>query len=241
MKKSILLLGVLALSVSTVFSQTETNTPPPPPPPQPAYAQQVNTPTYTYPKEETKIEIVGFYGYRFGGKVDVFYGGDVGYIKVNDNDVYGLEFNYRIRDRYFVSLQWTRQDSDIDFYGFRDNEILGLGSIATEYFFLSGLSDLGMAQGPIVPFGGAGVGMLVATPDSRELDTAYRFAFTLQGGIKADLSDKIALKFRAAMLAPMQWGSGGLFCSTGSGCNVGVGASTTILQGEVSGGVVVKL
>lgn len=194
-----------------------------------------------YTKSDTKIELVGFGGYRIGGSVDVFYNNDLGTLKIRDNAVYGAELNYKIRDRYYVSLQWTRQDSEMDFYGFRDLDIETLDGLATEYFMISGLSDLGPGGGPLTPFAGAGVGLMVATPERRSLDTAYRFAFTLQGGVKIDFTERLGIKLRAAMLAPMQWGSGGLFCSTGSGCNVGVGASTTILQGEFSGGVVVKL
>lgn len=189
------------------------------------------------------IEISGFYGYRFGGKVDVFYGPDLGYVKINDNAAYGVDLSYRIKDRVFVNLQWSRQDTDMDFYGYQEIGAEALGDLAVEYFMVSALSDLGNSYGQIVPFGGAGIGMMVGTPDNRELglDTSYRFAFTLQAGLRIWLNDRVGLRLRGAMLAPMQWGSGGLFCGTGSGCSVGVGASTTILQGEFSGGVVVKL
>ena len=188
------------------------------------------------------LEISAFYGYRFGGKVDVFYGADLGYLKINDNAAYGVDLSYRIRNRFNVNLQWSRQDTDMDFFGYREIGAEDLGSVAVEYFMVSALSDVGTANSSVVPFGGAGIGMVVATPaDSRNLDAAYRFAFTLQEGVKIWLNDRVGLRLRGAMLAPMQWGSGGLFCSSGSGCDVGVSASTTILQGEFSGGVVVKL
>ncbi|MEM9053295.1 MAG: hypothetical protein AAGC47_14675 [Bacteroidota bacterium] len=176
-----------------------------------------------------------------GGSVDVYHLHDLGTIKINDNAAYGVDLSYRLRDRYYINLQWTRQDTNMDFFGFREIGVESLGDVAVEYFNISALSDLGPSVGPVVPFLGAGVGLVVATPDRRNLETAYRFGFTLQGGARIWLSDKVGLRLRAAMLAPMQWGSGGLFCSTGSGCDVGVSASTTILQGELSGGVVVKL
>jgi len=187
------------------------------------------------------LEVSAFYGYRFGGKVDVFYGPDLGYIKINDNAAYGVDLSYRVRNRFMLNLQWSRQDTDMDFYGYQEIGAEPLGDVAVEYFMISALSEAGNPLSQVVPFGGAGIGLVVATPQERNLDTAYRFAFTLQGGVKIWLNDKVGLRLRGAMLAPMQWGSGGLFCSTGSGCNIGVGASTTILQGEFSGGVVVKL
>jgi len=191
--------------------------------------------------ESSGIEISGFYGYRFGGKVDVFYGLDLGYLKINDNATYGIDVSYNLKNRFNLNLQWSRQDTDMDFYSYREIGVESLGDVAVEYFMISALSDVGTAAGSVVPFGGAGIGMVVATPDNRTLEAAYRFAFTLQGGVKISLSDRVGLKLRGALLAPMQWGSGGIFCGSGSGCQVGVGASTTILQGEFSGGVVVKL
>jgi opacity protein-like surface antigen len=195
----------------------------------------------TSSQKESIFELSGFYGYRFGGKVDVFYQNDLGYIKINDNAAYGLDLNIRLRERYHVNLQWSRQDTDMDFYGYREIGAESLGDVAVEYFMVSGLSDLGPALGPVTPFFGAGIGLVVGTPSDGRLDTSYRFGFTLQGGTRIWLNDRVGLRLRAALLAPMQWGSGGLFCSSGSGCDVGVGASTTILQGELSGGVVVKL
>ncbi|MGB6036161.1 MAG: hypothetical protein WBG42_07825 [Cryomorphaceae bacterium] len=191
--------------------------------------------------ESTGLEISPFYGYRFGGKVDVFYGADLGYLKINDNAAYGVDLSYKIRDRFSINLQWSRQDTDMDFYGYQEIGAEALGDVAVEYFMISALSEGGNSLSQVIPFGGAGIGMAVATPSEKSLDAAYRFAFTLQGGVKIWLNDKVGLRLRGAMLAPMQWGSGGLFCGTGSGCQVGVGASTTILQGEFSGGVVVKL
>ena len=73
---------------------------------------------------------------------------------------------------------------------------------------------------------------------------AGRFAVGLNGGVKIDLGTRLALQLRGAMLLPMQFGGGGLFCGIGtggSGCSVSVGASTTVIQGDISGGIVLRL
>jgi len=191
--------------------------------------------------EPSGFEVSGFYGYRFGGKVDVFYNSDLGYVKINDNAAYGVDLNYEIRRGFSINLLWSRQSTDIDFYGYTDVRAQSLGDFNIDYFMVSAQRSLDNGASKVVPFGGAGIGLFVGSPDRKEFDTAYRFAFTLQGGVKIWLNDRLGLKLRGAMLAPMQWGSGGLFCGSGSGCSVGVGASTTVLQGEFSGGVVVKL
>ncbi len=46
------------------------------------------------------------------------------------------------------------------------------------------------------------------------------------------------------MLLPLQFGSGGVYCGIatgGSGCSVGVCASSTIIQRDFSAGIVLKL
>ena len=91
---------------------------------------------------------------------------------------------------------------------------------------------------------GIGLGAETAVLTDPKSDVLVRFAASLQGGAKFDLSEKIGLRIKAAMLMPLQFGSGGLFCGIGtggSGCSVNVGASSSIIQGDFSAGVVVKL
>jgi hypothetical protein len=96
----------------------------------------------------------------------------------------------------------------------------------------------------VTPFGNIGLGAVIFDPSRPEFASESRFAVGLNGGVKIGLSHRIALQLRGGILMPMQFGGGGLFCSIGtggSGCGVNVGASTTIIQGDISGGIVLRL
>ncbi len=186
-----------------------------------------------------QLQISGSYGYRVGGEVDVYYGGDLGYIKIADSESFSVDLDYQLRDGFSVSLQWFAQDTRMDFHGFNSFDLEHLGGAWNNYFLVNGVYEKEINQ--IVPFGGIGLGIATASFDDPRYDTSVHFAAALQGGLKIFFTERLGIKLKAAMLMPLQYGSGGLYCGTGSGCSVGAGASTTIIQGDFSGGVVVKL
>lgn len=188
------------------------------------------------------IELTPFYGYRVGGKVDVYSGPDLGYVRINDSQSFGLDLNYEVRPGVAVNLAWYGQSTIIDFYGYKNAEIQKVGDAFTNYFLLSGIYE--KSHGGITPFFGIGMGAATFVLTDPKSDVVVRFAAALQGGAKFDLSEKVGLRIRAAMLMPLQFGGGGLFCGVGtggSGCSVNVGASSSIIQGDFSAGIVVKL
>jgi hypothetical protein len=184
-----------------------------------------------------QIELTGFYGYRTGGRLDAYYNNNYGAIRVNDSPSFGAGIDYQLRPGFAVGLEWYGQKSDMDFYGI--TEITDIADIWLNYFLISGIYEKEIER--ITPFGGLGIGFSTASSSDISVDTQVYFAADLQAGVKVALNERISLKLRAAMLMPLQFGSAGIFCGSGSGCGVGVGASTTIIQGDFSGGIVLKL
>ncbi len=186
-----------------------------------------------------QLEISGSYGYRVGGEVDAYFNGDLGYIKIAESESFSVDLDYQLREGFSVSLQWFAQDTRMDFHGFNNFEVEQLGGAWNNYFLVNGIYEKEIDH--ITPFAGLGVGIATASFDDPRYDTSVHFAVALQGGLKFFFTERLGIKLKAAMLMPLQYGSGGLYCGTGSGCSVGAGASTTIIQGDFSGGVVVKL
>lgn len=184
-----------------------------------------------------QIEFSGFYGYRTSAKIDGYYNNSYGSISVNEGSSFGAGLEYKLNPGFAIGLEWYGQDTDMDFYG--ASEINDLADIWINYFLISGIYQKEIDR--ITPFGGLGIGVSTASSSNNSVDTQVFFAADLQAGVKISLSERVSLKFRAAMLMPLQFASGGVFCGTGSGCGVGVGASTTIIQGDFSGGIVLKL
>src|SRR5690554_1866114 len=188
------------------------------------------------------LELTPYYGYRVGGRIDVYSGPDLGYVRFRDSESFGLDLNYELRTGMSVNLAWYGQSTFVDFYGYNNAEIQKVGDSFVNYFMLSGIYE--KQHGGITPFAGLGLGAATTILTDPKSDVVVRFAASLQGGAKFDLSERIGLRIKAAMLMPLQFGSGGLFCGIGtggSGCSVNVGASSSILQGDFSAGLIVKL
>jgi hypothetical protein len=188
------------------------------------------------------IQITPSYGYRFGGRVDVFVGNEFGYVKFNDSQSYGIDMAIDVKPGFAVNLSWFGQYTPMDFFNYGDISVESLGDIHINYFTIGGLYKKN--HNGITPFGGLGLGVGVFSPERREYDTSTRMAMNLQAGAIFDMSHRVGLKIRAAMLVPFQFSGGGLFCSAGtggSGCGVNVGASSSIIQGDISAGIVVNL
>lgn len=173
----------------------------------------------------------------------MYYGPDLGYLKINDSESWGVDLSYPVRADFDVNFSWYGQFTTVDFYNYGYNpDLQSLGDASVNYYMLSGIYK--RHRDGITPFGGFGIGVATARLTTLDSDAAVRFAASLQAGIKFDLSDMLGLRIRAAMLTPLQFGSGGLFCGIGtggSGCSVSVGASSSILQGDFSAGLVLKL
>jgi len=189
-----------------------------------------------------EIQITGSYGYRFGGSVDVYRNGVYGDLKLEDSESFSLDVTFKIREDLGISAQYWGQNTSLDYYGYNSSELIDLGDVLVSYILVGPVYEKRVNN--VTPFGNLGLGAAILDPSRADLDYASRFAVSLNGGVKIDLSHRLALQLRGGILMPMQFGGGGLFCSVGtggSGCGVNVGASTTILQGDISGGIVLRL
>lgn len=189
-----------------------------------------------------EIQLTGSYGYRFGGSFDVYYNGRYGEIKLEDSESFSLDLTFKLREDFGISAQWWGQNTALDYYGYASPELEGLGDILVSYILVGPVYEKRINN--VTPFGNIGLGAAIFDPDRPEFNTESRFAVGLNGGVKIDLSHRLALQLRGGLLMPMQFSGGGFFCGIGtggSGCSVNVGASTTILQGDISGGIALRL
>lgn len=186
-----------------------------------------------------EIQLTGSYGYRFGGTVDVYYNGRYGEVKFEDSEAYSLDLTFKLRDNFGISAQYWGQNTAMDYFGYASSELDGLGDVHISYILVGPVYENRINS--VTPFGNFGFGAVILDPARAEFNSESKFALGLNGGVKIDISHRLAIQLRAGILMPMQMGSGGLFCSNGGGCGVSVGASTTIMQGDISGGIVLKL
>lgn len=185
-----------------------------------------------------QMELGVSYGYRFGGSLPVRVDNQFGKLKVEDSGAFSADFRYRIGGTALL-LAYSRQTSAVDFVQgglFGDERLFD----ATIEYFLLGVSrgaDMGVGFNP---FGQVALGVGVISPISSTYTSEIRPAVTMRGGFNYFFTDLIGLRVSVGILAPLQYGNAGLFCDTASGCGVGVGASSQIVQGDISGGLVFR-
>ncbi|MEQ9301924.1 MAG: hypothetical protein RIF33_25310 [Cyclobacteriaceae bacterium] len=180
------------------------------------------------------VEIMPTYGYQFGGKIR----GGFGDFRVESSGAYGVNMDISTDNLpVTISAFWLRQDSYGIYqrFGQREERLWGL---AAEYFQVGITRQFG--NGVAIPFTTFTLGGANFSPKTGDFSDEFRFAATFGGGVKIMPSDKFGIRLHVRMLAPFQWGGAGMWCGN-SGCSVNASASTSFIQGEAGGGVILKL
>lgn len=193
-----------------------------------------------------QVEITGFGGWLWTSRVPAW-GQD---IKVSDMGNYGIAAGVRIREEMLVEFEWNHTDNSATF---REYDLLGFPSgdlitvpMSLNYYML-GFNYLATFNEPIVPYGIVNFGILNVQSDaysSYASSSINYFTAGFGGGLRYYLSDRIGIKLQARLLFPMQFGGVGFGCGIGTGganCGAGVSTYTNIIQGDFTGGIILKL
>jgi hypothetical protein len=184
------------------------------------------------------VDIIPTYGYHFGGRA-YFYEGD---IKVADNATYGITLSVPVGWNSTGEFSWSRSDSKMNFYPKRPDYYPDEADVASNYFLIGGMKELG--EGPFKGFGGISLGMAWFDFKDASVSDIFRFSVSLGGGAKYMITDRIGLRVQGRFLIPIYFAGGGLYCGIGgggSGCGVSVGGGSTIFQGDISGGIIIRI
>ena len=186
-----------------------------------------------------QIELTGMAGYMWVGQYpSLRLGNNVNYmggLYVSPVEGIGIEFSY------------TRTETNPSYRNnFYINDYGDLGDLTTEYYLLHIMRETKMDNITLYGLFGLGAGHFVLT-ESKGGDQGYiqrvdklKFAIALGGGLKAYLSDRIALRLQTRLMAPIQYGGLSIGCGTG-GCGTGVSAGSSIISWDVQGGVTLVL
>ena len=184
------------------------------------------------------IEITPQFGYQMNGKA-YFYQGD---ITVQDAASYGITIGIPVDWNTFAEFSYSRSDATASFFARHPDYNDDKFDIASNYFLLSGNKQGGNEK--VAGFGGVALGAAWFDAKSTGINDVWRFAASLQAGAKLYLSDRIGIRLQGRLLLPMYFAGGGLYCGVGgggSGCGVGVSSTSTIVQGDISGGLILQL
>lgn len=155
---------------------------------------------------------------------------------------FGLGLSYGLGRGKNIEVSYTIAASSA---ALRRNDI---GTISEETNMTFGYIQAGYVQdimlkkpqADIRPFGLFTIGAAYLNPEDASYSTVWRFAAAIGGGLKYFITDRVGLRVQARMLMPLFFEGGGFYCGSG-GCGAGVSTFTPLVQGDVGGGVVIKL
>ncbi len=190
-----------------------------------------------------QVEITGFGGWLWTGKIAA-YRQD---IKVSDKGNYGLTGGIRIKEDMLVEFEWNHTENEASFREY----VIGIPEdpitvpLTLNYYML-GFNYLHTISEQVVPYGIINVGMLnvKSNGDGQYSTSNNYFAAGFGGGLRYYLNDRIGIRLQARLLVPMQFGGVGFGCGIGTGgtgCGAGVSTYSSIIQGDFTGGIILKL
>lgn len=180
-----------------------------------------------------QIELSASAGYQFWGKANA----REGRMSIKPAANFQATAGYRLAHNLVGELSYIHQPTALRLKARGTGETAELFDMAVHYFQIGAMYEMDTGGG-FVPFGGAMVGASLFNPKEKGIGNEWLFAFSLTGGFKIPLSSGFGLRAQGNLLFPVQWSGGGLWCGLG-GCNIGVGARTSIIQGAVTGGLYV--
>jgi opacity protein-like surface antigen len=191
-------------------------TPPPPSYPSPYAQPAVN-----------RLELTAIAGYQVNTNVDT----GSGELEVGDTPVYGAMIGVLARPGSRGTFTWLYSDPTARL------GVIGAQSfqVATHYFQLGG--EQSMRRGKAEPFAGATLGAALFMPEDikftdgtkYDLESTWRFAFTLGLGLKIHLNPKLLLRLETRLAAPVYFSGGGVYAGSG-GAGVTVSGGIPIWQ-----------
>lgn len=189
-----------------------------------------------------RIEITPQAGYFLGGSVK-FYEGK---LKIQNQASFGVTVGMELSKGVMLEFNYTGMSSTADWrpnFNYENQYPSRSFGMNVNYFTLGGVREIPISE-QLVGFGKMGIGAAYFNSTANDVSDLWRFAVSLGGGLKVYLSDRIGLRFQGDMNLPLYFAGGGLFCgigSGGSGCGVSVGATSTIIQGNFTGGLIFRL
>ncbi len=177
------------------------------------------------------IELSGYTGWMLGGKVNLYNGS----LKIEDGQNWGITMSYSIAPGMHAELMYNRLVSDLVVreYG---NEPFVATSVATQYFHVGAVKEL-IYEGVVRPYGTGSLGATIFSDREGYYSDKWRFSIGLGGGLKLFPTERIGFRLQARMLVPMYFNGIWFGVGTGGGSG-GVSTSSSIVQGDFTGGLI---
>ena len=180
------------------------------------------------------VEVVPYAGYMFSGNLNTL----DGEIKIDNGVNYGIIFDARFDEDVIVELMYNRLETGIQIIEEPFDTVKSAFDVSIEYF--QGGAQFEMEKGEFRPFGAFTLGATLFNPVNEDINSEWRFSFTVGGGIKYYFLKNIGVRLQWRFLIPVYFSGGALFCSN-EGCGAVISGSAFLLQYDLTAGLVVVL
>ena len=182
--------------------------------------------------KQTEISFMG--GYLFNSSYDGYNGS----VDLKDSPNYGATISYRPNKASTMTIELEYLGSQVD-VELRPYQLTVLDTIETVKvsgnYFLVGVGYGSMVSPKTQLFSMFKLGMIYAVPSSSSrYSSATNFAVSLAAGAKFYLSKSFGIRLQTGIYFPVRFSEGGMYVGTGG---VGYGASSSIMQFNLSGGI----
>ena len=188
-----------------------------------------------------RFELTPVAGYRLSNSFDWSETGNSGSLDVGSSWTAGLLFGWQISPMFDGEFHYDYAKTEVT------------GEYRTPLASRSGSFDLGMHNFQFVglfhfqpprekvrPFLGIGLGFAYLDPSNAALDSECKFSFSLHGGVKIAMSDRVGLRFDARWIPTYVFSTeGGYWCDPWYGCWY-YGNDHYLNQIDFRGGVIIK-
>ena len=191
---------------------------------------------------KAQIEFAAMGGYFLGGRVEFW----EGTFDMQDAPVYNITASIPTIKGNNIEVSYSFTSSTGVFTPYHN---AGIGYSRTEaplntHYALIGSYQQFSTGGRVTPFIGISIGAAIYDYQYKNNSAVWRFAGSLGGGVKIDISKKIAIRLQGRLLMPMYFAGVGFYAGVGSGgtsSGLSMNAGSIAIEGDFSGGLVFKL
>lgn len=178
------------------------------------------------------VELTPIVGYQWGGGGTVRRQNETGELSVNSSVAYGLAADFQVQRGAWVEAVVYTQPSTLTFRSITGNDQQEV-DFSNWYFHVGGLYEA-LNSGTTKPFALVSLGATQMNPST--VSSEWFFSFAFGGGVKAYVSERVAIRAQAkAWVSVLSGGSGFYLGTGGAGVSTWIGETST--QGEVSAGL----
>ena len=180
------------------------------------------------------VEVVPFTGYMFAGKLNTV----DGEINIDNGVNYGLILDVKVDTEVIVELMYNRLDTRLQIIEGLFDTVKNSFNMSVEYF--QGGAQFEIEDGKFRPFWAFTLGATLFNPANENINSEWRFSFTVGGGIKYYFIKNFGIRLQWRFLVPIYFNGGALFCGN-EGCGAVISGSALLLQYDLTAGLVIVL